>query len=186
MVGLIHRMLIELLDELIGADAVSRILQQAKIPVDTEFRIDTNYSDEQFRTLLSCVMEETGLDQDTLEKRFATHFLKDAKARWPMWFKMSNSARDFLMRQPKIHNGFASSMSSEADRTLINDKFHVDEEADKIVVHYKSPNQLCGLYKFLAQEVLDDYGEQATISESLCLKNGDDECCISVEWSTPE
>lgn len=185
MVGLIHRMLLELLDELIGADAVGVILQRAKIAKDTEFRIDTNYSDEQFRTLLTCVIEETGLGRDALEKRFATHFLQDAKARWPMWFKMSSTAREFLLRQPKIHNGFASSMSSEADRTLINDKFHVDENAAAITVHYKSPNQLCGLYKALAQEVLDDYGEQAEITESLCLKNGDSECCIKVEWSAP-
>ena len=186
MVGLIHRMLLELLDELLDAAAVARIRARANIPADTMFRMAQSYSDEEFRNLLTCIMEETGLDRDTLEIRFASHFLKDAKARWPRWFDMSTSARELLLRQPKIHNGFASSMCSEADRTRINDKFLVDEDEQGITVHYKSPNQLCVLYKALAKEVIDDYGEQATITESLCLKKGDAKCCIRVEWPAPQ
>ena len=33
---------------------------------------------------------------ETLEEEFARYFLKDAPNRWPAWFSMSKSAREFL------------------------------------------------------------------------------------------
>lgn len=182
MVGLIQRLLLELVQQELGDDGLKRVLAQAGIPSDREFRIDTSYSDEEFQRLLQATMSQTGLDQDQLEKRYASYFLADAQRRWPMWFKMSGSAREFLLRQPKIHNGFASSMKNEEDRSRINDKFHFEEHPHHLVVHYRSPNHLCGLFKYLVMEVLELYGETACIDESLCMKQGDDECCISVSW----
>lgn len=182
MVGLIHRLLLEMLHPMVGAEGITRILQQAGIPADTEFRLDTNYPEAEFDGLLQAILDETGLPQPQLEQIYARFFLADAKKRWPTWFSMSANGREFLLRQPKIHNGFASAMLNEADRSRINDKFMFEEGDSAITVHYRSPHRLCGLFKCLAQEVLDHYQEQARISESLCLKQGDRECCIHIAW----
>lgn len=184
MVGLIQRLLLELVERHLGRSGVEKVLTSAGIATDIEYRIDTNYSDTEFQSLLSATMSEMKLDQPKLEQLYAKHFINDAQKRWPMWFTMADSARDFLLLQPKIHNGFASAMENERDRARINDKFHFEEEADRIVIHYKSPNRLCGLFVCLAKEVLAIYNETAEIINDCCMNEGDEECQISIIWES--
>lgn len=184
MVGLIHRLILDMLRKNYGQEKVAQLLAQAKLPENQEFRLDTNYSDSEFQNLLGIIIQETPLSQPELESQFAVHFLEDAIKRWPAFFEMSKSAKSLLERQPKIHNGFASSMNHQVDRDKINDKFHLDSTDNTVVVHYKSPHQLCGLYIALAGEVLKHYQEQAIIEELTCLKNGDKECCIKLTWES--
>ncbi|MGH1371058.1 MAG: heme NO-binding domain-containing protein [Cellvibrionaceae bacterium] len=186
MVGLIHRLMLDMLRQNYGTEAVSTLMTQAGLADDQVFRLDTNYSDSEFQNLLKIVLEQTPLSQEQLESQFAVHFLKDALKRWPAFFEMSDSAKSLLEKQPRIHNGFASSMTQQADRDKINDKFHLDSSDHALTVHYKSPHQLCGLYIALAGEVLNHYREQARIEELSCLKHGDDECCIKLTWPQEE
>ncbi len=182
MVGLIHRLLLDMLRRDYGAHTVTKLLSMAGLTPNEEFRLDTNYSDSEFQRLLELTLNETQLSQEQLESQFAVYFLADALKRWPVFFQMSTSAKSFLERQPRIHNGFASSMTLQADRDKINDKFRLESTEDSLTVHYKSPHQLCGLYIALAKEVLKYYKEEAQITEQQCLKHGDPECCISLRW----
>ena len=182
MVGLIQRILLEMIEHQAGQAGLTRVITRVGIPADREFRLDTNYCDVEFQQLYQATMEELGVDQEGLEILYARHFLNDAQKRWPMWFSMSKNAREFLLRQPKIHNGIASAMSNEEDRSRMKDKFHFEEHPQHIVIHYRSEHKLCGLFKNLVNEVLKLYQERASITESCCLKHGDAECCISVSW----
>lgn len=187
MVGLIHRLILDMLQRQYGEQMVNDILSETKAAVGhnigRHFRLDTNYSDQEFQTLLGIALKKTDLSQSDFEHVFAQHFLADALQRWPVWFQMSDSAKSFLERQPRIHNGFASSMKTQQDRDRINDKFHLDSTDDSLTVHYHSPNQLCGLYVELAKAVIKHYGDEAEVEERLCLKNGDHECCIVINWN---
>ena len=109
--------------------------------------------------------------------------IKDGQTRWPMWFKMAKNAREFLVRQPKIHNGFATSQQDPALRSAIDDKFEVEERNGELVVHYRSPNQLCGLYMALARWIINHYGDNAVVEEASCAKNGASQCEIHVRWA---
>ena len=68
-------------------------------------------------------------------------------------------------------------------RSAIDDKFEVEERAGELVVHYESPNQLCGLYMALARRIIDLYGDQAVVEEACCAKNGASQCEIHVRWA---
>jgi len=182
MVGLIHRLMLEMLSQRYGQEKVSQLLTQAGMSQNRVFRLDTNYSDPEFQCLLATILRETELNQAELETQFAAHFLNDALKRWPVFFSMSDSAKSLLERQPRIHNGFASSMSKQSDQDQINDKFHLDSTENTLTVHYNSAHQLCGLYIALAKEVLNYYNDSADIEELSCLKNGDSECCIKLTW----
>ena len=96
---------------------------------------------------------------------------------------MSKSAREFLQRQPKIHNGFATGVRDQKAGQAINDKFEIEHIEDGITVHYRSPNQLCGLYMALARCLMKHYGDEAAIEETKCLKQGDSECEIRIRWA---
>ena len=71
MLGLIPKILIDLLDEQAGRSAVESVLARAGLPADHRFRLGTVYSDEVWQTLLAAALDVLGLDQATAEKAYA-------------------------------------------------------------------------------------------------------------------
>lgn len=182
MVGLIPKVLLDLAVALGGEQAAAAIRERAGVPPERRYRLGDVYADDEWQRLLAAACLVFDLPQDRLEQVYAAHFLADAVRRWPVWFQMSSSARQFLERQPTIHNTFATGARDPATRRGIEDKFRLEARPNEIIAHYRSPNLLCGLYRALAQAVLDHYGERAAIDEPRCLKRGDAECEIHVRW----
>lgn len=183
MVGLIQKLLFELIESSAGADAGREVRRRAEVPQDKEFHINEVYDDDEWRRIFAATCDVLNLPQEQAEEVYADFFCKDAQSRWPVWFKMAKNAREFLLRQPKIHNGFATSQQDAALRSAIDDKFEVEECDGELVVHYKSPNRLCGLYMALARWIINHYGNSAVVEEVCCAKNGASECEIHVRWS---
>ena len=183
MVGLIQKLLMDLIEESAGAEASAEVKRRADVPADRVFRMDEFYDDEEWRRLFAATCEVLNITPEQAEEAFADFFFKDSQRRWPMWFKMSKNAREFLIRQPAIHNGFATGVRDAEARQAITDKFEVKENGQDLVVHYRSPNKLCGLYMKLAERTINLYGDDATVHEKRCSKNGDAECEIHVQWA---
>ncbi len=181
MVGLIPKLLLDLVTAKGGESAAAEVKRRAEAP-DAPFRIDTVYPDELWQRLLRASCEVLAVSQEEAESLYADFFGRDALARWPVWFAMSKNARQLLERQPIIHNTFATGVRDADARRGIADKFHIEKREHELVVHYRSPNQLCGLYVALARWVLDHYGEHATVEQARCAKRGDPECVIHVRW----
>lgn len=186
MVGLIQKVLFDLVGELGGAAAVSEMRRRAGIPDGQRFSLDTVYPDDEWQRLFAAAAEVLGRSQDEVERLYADVFGRDALRRWPVWFEMSATARQFLERQQTIHNTFATGMRDAAARRGIQEKFRLEGHPHELVTHYRSPNQLCGLYKALARWVLDHYREEAVIEETRCSKRGDSECEIHIRWPARE
>ncbi|MCA9253415.1 MAG: heme NO-binding domain-containing protein [Phycisphaerae bacterium] len=183
MVGLIHKILFNMLESTAEPEVALEIRRRAEVPADKEFHINEVYDDEEWQRLFAATISVLNLTQEQVEEVYAEHFIKDGQERWPVWFTMAKTAREFLIRQPKIHNGFATSQQDPVLRSAIDDKFHVEERDDELVVHYQSPNKLCGLYKSLATKVLNLYQEDAQVDEACCMKQGSPECEIHIRWS---
>jgi hypothetical protein len=136
----------------------------AGLPPEREFRIGVNYDDAECRRLVAAAQRHLGLDDGAFWDRYAEAFLADALGWWPVWFEMSANAREFLERQPAIHNCFASGLREQAERRVVNDKFRVAEgDPHELVLTYRSPNRLSALYVALARYVLRHYGEEAAV-----------------------
>jgi hypothetical protein len=182
MLGLIPKVLMEMVTELYGAEAAVEIRRRAGCTDDLDFRINEIYDDELWRSLVGATSEVLNWSLERLEEEYARYFLIDAQQRWPAWFKMSKSAREFLERHPAVHNNFADAVRDPDSRELIRDKFRIEKQDDKIITHYRSPNRHCHLYVSLAREVLKLYREQASIEHVKCVKRGDPECEIWISW----
>jgi len=180
--GLIPKVLIELVTNAYGEDTALEIKRRAGCAFDLEFRINEVYDDEVWRNLLVASTDVLHCSAEILEEEYARYFLKDAQERWPAWFKMSKTAREFLERHPAVHNNFADAVRDPASRDLIRDKFRIDKLKDQIITHYRSPNRHCHLYISLAREVLKLYSEEASIEQLQCVKRGDPECEIWISW----
>lgn len=182
MVGLIQKVLFDLIDTVAGPEAIAEVRRRAQLPDDRKYRLDTVYPDDEWQRLLRATCEVLGKPQDEVEVIYADFFGRDALRRWPVWFETSANARQMLERQQTIHNTFATGVSDPGARRGIRDKFRLEKHEHDLVVHYKSPNQLCGLYKALARWVLNHYQEPAQIEEVRCTKRGDAECEIHIRW----
>jgi hypothetical protein len=183
-VGLISKIFMELVQTAGGDDAVRQVKMKAKVPLEKDFKLNTVYDDREWRALVGAACEVLGITAEQAEAAYADFFFKDALNRWPMWFQMSKNSREFLLRQPAIHNSLAAGVSEEHQRTAVADKFNIDMTTDGLVTHYRSGNGHCGLYKALAQRVIDHYGDEARIEESRCVRRGDEECEIHVRWTS--
>jgi|GEM_PF-482601 len=164
MLGLIQKVLLDLVREEGGPVAVAAVREAAGVPAERDFRIGVNYDDDECRRLVTAAQAHFGLSEAALWDRYADTFFADALSRWPAWFEMSESARALLERQPVIHNCFASGLRDSDARRAVVDKFRVAEGApDELVVTYRSPNPFSGLYVALARWVLRHFGEEAEI-----------------------
>lgn len=182
MVGLIPKILIDLIESKAGDEGAAEVKRRAGVPLEERFRLDAVYPDEQWQRLLRAACEVLGVTQDDAEIAYADFFARDALRRWPVWFEMSPNARSFLERQQTIHNAFATGVRNAEARAGIRDKFRLEKREGELVVHYRSPNELCGLYRALARWVLQYYREDAAVDETRCAKRGDPECEIHIRW----
>jgi hypothetical protein len=182
MIGLIQKLLLDLVEEKAGPAAVMEVKRLAGVPPDRIFRLGEVYSDAEWQKLLSAACGVLGANEEQVMELYADVFGRDALIRFSKWFEMSANSREFLERQITIHNVFASGVVDPDSRKAVVDKFRIETFDDKIVTHYRSPNKLCSLYKALARWMFSHYGDEAVIEESRCMRRGDDECEIHVVW----
>ena len=182
MVGLIQKILLDLVEERAGLEAVQEVKRAAGVPPDRIFRIGEVYSDTEWQNLLSGACRVLGTNEDELMESYADVFGRDALVRFSKWFVMSANSREFLERQITIHNVFASGVVDPNSRKAVVDKFRIETFDDKIVTHYRSPNKLCSMYKALARWMFNHYADDAVIEETKCMRRGDEECEIHVIW----
>jgi hypothetical protein len=186
MIGIIQKVLLDLLHETGGASLVTDVLKRAEVPEDVTFRIDQNYSDEEFHRLLQASGQATGLPESELCALYARAFLARARELFPRFFEMSSSSEEFLLRQATIHAVMASGLKTSEDRKAVTDKFSAEQVRPGFIrVSYRSANKLCELYKALAHEVAFLYGEKLQITCEHCMKRGDTECRFAINWQTP-
>lgn len=182
MIGLIPKMLVDLVAARAGPDAAAAVRVRAGVAPDEPFRLGEVYPDQTWQALYAAARDALGVPREDAERLFARWFYEDAVKRWPSWFAMSRDARSFLERQPVIHNCFATALHDPAARAAVVEKFRLDRLPDGFVMHYRSPNRHCRLYEALAEEILRHYGEEARIEQRRCVFRGDDACEIVVLW----
>ena len=183
MVGLIQKLLFNKIRSRAGEETLAKIKEQLGLSPDHEYQMNNVYSDLEWKTLFSVSLNVLGMTEEQGYKIFATYFLKDSIERFPTWFAMSKNSYELLSIQPTIHNCFATSVFDKAAREAINDKFKIDQLPNQLITHYRSPNQLCSLYKNMAKGVIKYYNDQAEIEEKTCMHKGAVACEIHINWS---
>jgi hypothetical protein len=182
MMGLIPNLLLKLIESAAGPETVAAVLRQAGIPLERRYALNRVYPDEEWQRLYAAARDLLGLDEDRAEAMFAEFFVQDALARFPRWFQMCRNSYEMLCLHPKIHNAFASGCSAAAARRVLDDKFRTVSEPHRLIVEYRSPNRLCGLYAKLAHCVATHYGDEVELAERECVKRGDNRCLLEIAW----
>lgn len=184
MIGIIPRLWVQTLRHMGTPEQIARVMAAVGHPPDFEYALDQPYTDDECAVLMKTSQSVLGLEEDVLFASFAHTFLQDSLQRWPVWFEMSPTARDFLERQPRIHDRFNRSLNRH---DLLTDgytpKFQVTPTPTGLHVLYRSSNKLCRLYMAMARQLLSHYQDhQATLHETRCVHRGDEACEINIHW----
>jgi hypothetical protein len=160
-----------------GNAAVIQTLTEAGLPADRVYRLNEPYADIEAQRLSASAFQRISMED------IAKAFFDDTIVRFPTWFKMCKTSREFLEMQPEIHNTFAHGLQRPEERAAVREKFRLEKLENELVVHYRSANRLCDMYKAIAQHVFRHYQDEATIEEPWCMKRGDTECELRIRWT---
>ena len=177
MLGYPLKLLLNAIESRHGQEAVIQTLADAGLPADRVYQLNEPYADSEAQRLSAAASQRISVDD------IAEAFFTDTRVRFPTWFEMCKTSREFLEMQPEIHNTFAHGLQRPQDREAVRDKFRIEKLDDELVVHYRSPHLLCDMYKAIAKHVFEHYQDQATIEEPKCMKRGDAECELRVRWT---
>jgi hypothetical protein len=184
MIGLIPKVLVDLIKQQVGDDKLNEIFSLADIEKNQPYLINKQYTDQEWQSLFKATLTVLEINEDTAYQLYAKSFINYAIRMFPTWFEMCDTSIDFLKLQPLIHNGFYSGLSSNVDRKKLQDKFILQPVDDNhLLIKYCSPNKLCKLYIQLAMELSNYYQDKLMISHDTCMLIGDEKCCLHVEWS---
>lgn len=181
MIGLINRLLFDYVESKWGAGMCEQIRTETGVK-HAEFRMDVYYPDTEWQAVYTKAIELSKMSQDEMEWEFGIFSGNALTSQFSGFMAGATSAREMITRQPRIHNTLAMAFHDSAERAKINEKFHLEEFPDHTVMHYSSANKLCVFYRSLAQWVADHYGENIEITETKCMKRGDEECEIHIRY----
>lgn len=182
MLGLIPKLLFDMVKEIAGEDTLENIRKKSDLESGATFKIHENCPDSQWQKTFKATLEVLNLSQEQAEEAFADYFIKDAIKRWPMWFSMAKDSRDFLMRQPSIHQQLVINTHDKEYVEISNKKFDIEMTDNELVCIYNSVNHHCYLYKALAHKIVDHYNEKAEINIEQCKNDGHPHCQIRIRW----
>lgn len=187
MIGIIPRLWVTHLRQIATPTQVADILGSLGHPPSFEYALDQPYTDEECARLMQGSMSALQLSEEAMFAGFARTFVQDSVQRWPVWFEMAPTARDFLERQPRIHDRFSRGLNHrDMQDSAYQSKFDITTTAQGLRVLYRSPNRLCRLYLAMAQALLAHYGdEQAQMTQPCCVHHNDLFCEIHITWPTP-
>ena len=184
MLGYPFRPMLQAIEVRGGPAAVAEVKRRAGVPPDRTYRMSETYADEECQRLLAAAGEVLGLRTEETCDLWAEAFLKDTQKRFPVWYRMCANSRALLEYHPEIHVGFAASLPDPKASQAVLNKFRLEKLEQELIVHYRSPNRLCKLYRALARRVIAHYGDEASIEETRCLHRGDAECEIHIRWAS--
>jgi hypothetical protein len=183
MIGVINSLLFEFVEEKWGADQLQLLNVELGFQPDFRFRQHRVYDDAEWGRIYEKTIAFLGQDRDQFEWEFGFFSGDKLITLHHNLVADCQSARDVILRQPRIHHGIADAVANPKEHQGIIRKFRLEENGSTVIMHYRSPNQMCTFYRSLATFVAQYHGETVTIDELRCMKRGDDECELHLDFS---
>lgn len=174
-------MLLRMVERHHGEDGVARLLAMAGLS-PREYHPEVIYPEKEFQALYRAAKDLYGLGDEAAQKAFADYFMEESPKKFPAIFKVAGSARRLFEMVPTIHKQWPSAASQGEFREKVT---LVSSDSDRLVFKYDSPNRLCGVLRFVAENVLSHYGEQGAVTETQCASKGARWCEVEVRFSPP-
>lgn len=159
-----------------GRDGWMQILKKADIGEDL-FMPSKTYPDHQIVSIVMAACEITGKSAHEILDAFGKFIVPDLigiygsfiDPKWTM-IDMIENVDTTIHRIVRMKNAGADPPELSCTRL----------EKNKIEITYKSNRKMCAFAKGLVAGLADHYSVKATVTETLCMHNGDAECRMQV------
>lgn len=169
MLGILVATLVEFIEAKGGAVRRAQLCEAAGFAPGEKIRFDTEYDDRLWQRLYQGALAGLAADDPArpppaaVEREYAFFAGEWLARRFPGMLDGVGSARDLLLRQPRIHNTLGRAHRSAATRQRVASKFSVEEQGDALVVTYTSPNDMPGFYRSLVEWVGLQFRERIAV-----------------------
>ena len=177
MKGVVFNLLEQLVARDYGEDAWDAILEASEL--DGVYTSLGSYPDEDFVRLVSAAADALAMPADDVVLWFGRNALPLFAGRYPQLFEPHVSARSFVLTLNDIIHPEVRKLYPGADVP----EFDFDRRDEILVMRYRSPRKLCSFAEGLLLGAADHYGERLTLEQPLCMKRGDAECVLELEFA---
>jgi hypothetical protein len=177
MKGVVFNLLEQLVARDFGEETWDALLDTSGL--DGVFTSLGSYPDEQFMRLVSAASDALDMPADSVVTWFGRNAFPLFAARYPQLFEPHDSTRSFVLTLNDIIHPEVRKLYPGADVP----EFDFAARDGLLVMGYRSPRKLCSFAEGLLLGAADHYGERLTIEQPSCMKRGDDQCTLEIEFS---
>lgn len=175
--GILHKSLKGYVGEHVPGTDWDEVLDAAGIEPKLYLPV-SRYPDEEFTGAIAVVAERTGTSEAVVQRNVGAYLAPDLLDTFKAHVKGGWGTRDVLANLATIYTGIGKG-DDEADfPTVSTDRI----DADTYVLQYQSDRRLCHLGKGVVEGIADHFGDEVTISEDVCMHDGDGHCELTVEF----
>lgn len=174
MKGIVFRLLEKMVTTKLGPGAWEALVDQS--PLETPggaFIGSETYPDADLMALVTTASRMTGRPAGDLVRSFGQFIFQDLANLHPMFIKPGMDARRFLLTVDRVIHVEVRKLHPGV---LLPSFEYEEPAADRLVMIYRSPRQLCDLAAGLIDGVADHFGEGIEQHQPNCTKLGHDHC----------
>lgn len=159
------------------------VWDQALVKVDPDsggaYTAAGSYDDEELLQIVGTLSEMSGIEIPQLVHDFGVYLLGDFSKRYPVFFQ-DVTARQFLLNVGGIIHDEVRKLYPGAG---VPDIAYEEPAADRLVMLYQSPRQMCTLAEGLIRGTAGHFGVTIDLEHPKCLRRGDDHCRLELHFS---
>lgn len=178
MKGIIFNLAEAVVGKVYGEDTWDAILDRAGL--DGSWTSLGSYPDAQLIAVVAAAAELLKADPDDVVRSIAQGAMPMLAERYPHFFTPHADARSFVLTLNDIIHPEVRKLYPGADVPTFSNELAGETG---LRLGYQSPRKLCTLAEGFVLGAAEHYGQTATISQSACMRRGDEKCVLDVEFS---
>ncbi len=178
MKGVVFNLLEEIVARDHGEDTWDALLDTAGL--EGAYTSLGSYPDEDLLKLVGAASDSLDLPPDTVVRWFGANALPLLARTYPQFFAPHTNTRSFVLTLNEIIHPEVRKLYPGVDVP----EFDFDTTSDEVLIMgYQSPRKLCSFAEGLLEGAAAHFNESVSISQSRCMKRGDEKCVLEIGFS---
>jgi len=178
--GIIFNLLEDVVTAEHGVEQWEDVLDCAGL--DGSYTAVGSYNDAEFLALVSALPGSASMSPGDRLRAFGRSAMGLLAQRYPVFFNGHTATRSFVLTLNQIIHPEVRKLYPGADVPVFD--FDDDPgEPQTVIIGYRSARHLCQLAEGFVQGAADYFGEHVRLSQSHCMRHGEERCLIVCEFS---
>jgi predicted hydrocarbon binding protein len=178
MKGIIFRLLNQMVEDRLGLEVWTKILEKVNPHSGGVYTTAGTYPDEELLSLVGELSQVSGKPAEQLVYAFGEYMLPQLAKAYPGFFE-GMAPKPFLLSIHDVIHVEVKKLYPDADLPTIE---YENPAADRLVMKYQSPRKLCRLAEGLIDGTAKHFDTKIRRKQTKCLLQGDDHCRFELSF----